>query len=389
MAASIGEYTNLGMPSLATATGTRVDSAAKHIMACKVDAKLLHLWSNAAANDNSAQYMHSRKLEYCMHKDELVMNTTNALIPSSSYMSGAQAAYPLVVTTLAEMPEKTVRLLHIIYGSNTMTTFRQRAEAVAVQKRRDIFNVMEDADSANSDDLPKIKNILSQLPDLRCQGVALGQAFASYMSGDSVASVLIGGMVTISNGAWDMYPGDVVQWYFDSEEAFFYAKDTKGQGDELDHRAGSRKLRICSDVAFDRVLVAGDGVRGNFDERYKANVLNANVDTGNGKGYRQGWADRNMGFDVSGNHGYGSGNALYGKKDHKRIFRIKSYQPAWHREQEVAPPVDGSPSYLRFSADANPELVDVYGDKIRIFAKCISGGRAFDQVDIMLMTQSS
>ena len=31
---------------------------------------------------------------------------------------------------------------------------------------------------------------------------------------------------------------------------------------------------------------------------------------------------------------------------------------------------------------------DHYGDKIRVFAKCISGGRAFDQVDIMLMTQS-
>jgi hypothetical protein len=31
---------------------------------------------------------------------------------------------------------------------------------------------------------------------------------------------------------------------------------------------------------------------------------------------------------------------------------------------------------------------DHYGDKIRIFAKCINGGRAFDHVDLMLMTQS-
>jgi len=30
-----------------------------------------------------------------------------------------------------------------------------------------------------------------------------------------------------------------------------------------------------------------------------------------------------------------------------------------------------------------------YGDKSRVFAKCISGGRPFDVVDIMLMTQSS
>ena len=31
---------------------------------------------------------------------------------------------------------------------------------------------------------------------------------------------------------------------------------------------------------------------------------------------------------------------------------------------------------------------DHYGDKIRIFAKCIAGGAAFQKVDIMLMTQS-
>jgi hypothetical protein len=29
-----------------------------------------------------------------------------------------------------------------------------------------------------------------------------------------------------------------------------------------------------------------------------------------------------------------------------------------------------------------------YGDKIRIFAKCICGGPAFHKVDIMMMTQS-
>ena len=378
MAASIGEYANLGMPSLATATGTRVDSAAKHIMACKVDAKLLHQWSNASPNDNSAQYMHSRKLQYCMHKDELVMNTTNALIPSSSYMSGAQAAYPLVVTTLAEMPEEVTRLLNILYGSNTLTTFRKRAVALATQKNRPYFDVA----SCGEQELPKIKNILSQLPDLRCQGVALGQAFASYMSGDSVASVLIGGMVTIANGAWDMHPGDMVQWYFESEELMFYANDTTGQVDALEHRAGSRKMIMCNDTRFDRVL-SGAGA-GGFNDRYDNNLVNTGGVRNGSSNYRQGWADRNMGFDVAGNHGYGSGNALYGKKDSKRIFRIKSYQPAWHQPMRLddatgdeAP--DGTP----------PSLLDVYGDKVRIFAKCISGGRAFDQVDIMIMTQSS
>ena len=31
---------------------------------------------------------------------------------------------------------------------------------------------------------------------------------------------------------------------------------------------------------------------------------------------------------------------------------------------------------------------DHYGDKIRIFAKCITGARKHEMVDIMLMTQS-
>lgn len=36
----------------------------------------------------------------------------------------------------------------------------------------------------------------------------------------------------------------------------------------------------------------------------------------------------------------------------------------------------------------NEDATEVYGDKIRIFAKCIMGGPAFHKVDIMLMTQS-
>jgi len=31
---------------------------------------------------------------------------------------------------------------------------------------------------------------------------------------------------------------------------------------------------------------------------------------------------------------------------------------------------------------------DHFGDKIRIFAKCINGGRPYDMIDLMLMTQS-
>ena len=35
-----------------------------------------------------------------------------------------------------------------------------------------------------------------------------------------------------------------------------------------------------------------------------------------------------------------------------------------------------------------PNGTDHYGDKIRIFAKCINGGRPHEPIDLMLMTQS-
>ena len=31
---------------------------------------------------------------------------------------------------------------------------------------------------------------------------------------------------------------------------------------------------------------------------------------------------------------------------------------------------------------------DHYGDKIRVFAKCIGGGKPYEMIDVMLMTQS-
>ena len=66
---------------------------------------------------------------------------------------------------------------------------------------------------------------------------------------------------------------------------------------------------------------------------------------------------------------YGTGGG-YGKsqgvKSTDSVVRIKSY--CMHKEGFV--------------------YFDHYGDKSRVFAKCISGGRPFDMVDIMLMTQS-
>lgn len=52
-------------------------------------------------------------------------------------------------------------------------------------------------------------------------GVSLGTAWAHPSSGDTVASVMIGGLRTILNGAFPIHTNDLVCIYFDDERDFF------------------------------------------------------------------------------------------------------------------------------------------------------------------------
>ena len=82
--------------SLGSATGSRVDSAAKHTMACKIDTKFFRsaLGQGGEFADN---ILHQNKMKYAMQKDEIVMNTTKKFLS----VPGSQT-YPLVVTTLGD-----------------------------------------------------------------------------------------------------------------------------------------------------------------------------------------------------------------------------------------------------------------------------------------------
>ncbi len=52
-------------------------------------------------------------------------------------------------------------------------------------------------------------------------GVSLGTAWAHPSSGDTVASVMIGGLRTVQNGAFPIHTNDLVCIYFDDERDLF------------------------------------------------------------------------------------------------------------------------------------------------------------------------
>jgi hypothetical protein len=166
-------------------------------MACKVDGRFLKLTIRNAADDGE-RVLHSNKNAFSMQKDEIVMNTTKKFHASSS-----ASAYPLVVTTLGERIPELENYLLLVYGSNTGTKFRDNS---GKDERKKILDAMTDAS-----DKQRFTNVTDALPEFRCQGVALGQAFASPLTGDTVATVLVGGMMTVMNGHFEMFAGKCSQ----------------------------------------------------------------------------------------------------------------------------------------------------------------------------------
>ena len=99
----MSQYASNSFPGIAGATGTRVDSASKHIMACKVHSALLSTWCENSQNANN--HMHIHKHKYCMTRDELVLNVGMPLNNEGNMIKPGMA-YPAVVTTLGDMSEE-------------------------------------------------------------------------------------------------------------------------------------------------------------------------------------------------------------------------------------------------------------------------------------------
>jgi hypothetical protein len=340
-------YNPPSLPGLAGATGTRVDSAAKHIMACKVDTCMLAGWCSDV--QSAGNHMHIHKYKYCMTRDELALNTNMAL-NEDSCMIKKGAAYPAVVTTLGDMSSECVDILTILYAfSGNGVEYLKIKEKIAQFGKK----------YATDRGMGKISQEVKNLPHFMAQGYALGIAYASALSGDTVGSVLIGGMCTVMNGAFDCRAGQMLQWYFDFEEDMFY-KETQTQQGGVKDVAGSRKvhgqntfdgLNYRIDQNFNAVQIR-DGIRV-FIKGIKSHTHrdDMQIDT-----MRKNWHQR-------GTHG-ASDSYPHGSSDRKgRVAFPKPYMLT-HPGQ------------------------DHYGDKIRIFAKCITGARKHEMMDIMLMTQS-
>jgi len=412
-------------PGIAAATSSRVDSAAKHIIACKVDSDLMYEFVSNSIQTASEKRreLHINKHKYCVFKNDLVLCTNKALFPSdNNRCTNRQNAYPAVVSTLADVEPGAKKFLSTYYGSQSpmfqmglLTSFNLPSFATEFHDPNKV-----------------IKN----LPYFSAQGYALGTAWASDQTGDTVSSVLIGGMQTVMNGAFACSAGEVLQWYFEFEEDLFYPKRVQLDPGEPHKEAASRKVTSEEDAAgkiYDKLkewTLQNSTLGTTYNWHDKAEAGHALLMTLiNAPARDKEQTIRSMQLDSKGdviaNQGFkipGYDNEVFtlehnGQNSTLTEFMqfgivnrvsnfpvaIKNGNPVMEsynkgdtlrkRRREFNERMDGMGAEQKGNkAYPKPYRLyngqDHYGDKIRIFAKCVSSARAHEMMDIMLMTQS-
>ncbi len=209
-------------PNLATATGTRIDSAAKHQIAVRASYEHLLSWVGY-----EQIVLQKEKHAFAIAKDELAIACTRSVrknVPSRG--NQRNKAYPSVVTTLARMEQAAKNYL-IMLLHNHMTFAERDTFINHIEKRPDAWDpTMSEI----------AKKQISEMPEFFIVGVSVGMAYAHHLSGDNVCTVMAGGMKTVMNGAFEIDTGDMLQWYWSAEESCF-DKDGKRHDPITDRRS--------------------------------------------------------------------------------------------------------------------------------------------------------
>ena len=318
---------------IASATGTRLDSASKHTMACKLD-DFQHInWHQNPAE--ARKNLQTNKYRFAMLKDELVLNVSQRLHGASKNPSSGAKAYPAVVTSTGAMPWIVKAGLTVLYSSEDGQTFMHRRNLPGIIGTSEMSEHYKDKQQKEF-----LDKMWDEMPYFTAQGYALGTAWASPHSGDTVGTVLVGGMVLVRNGAFACRAGQPVMFYFDFEEMNFCAKQ------HARHNTPNQ------------VVYEGEREQLNPNSVFLSSTEEKNEDKRHSK----------AGINDS-------------EKSRKRARLLEydqynSAQVAGKRGIALPKP------YVLYNGKHH------YGDKIRVFAKCINGGRAHDMIDLMLMTQS-
>jgi hypothetical protein len=218
-------------PSLASATSTRVDSACKHIQQCRVS------YDHMLDFVDSAHELEKDKMKYCVHKDEMAVGVARPWDKEATRQLSI-SAYPRIVSNMGDITngpkhEPALRMIKYLYHFATSLQKRQRiirqmnpvgqAENNVDGHAGLVRHYFEDEQGRRM----ALGKHMAKMYDYYPVGVANTLGYAHPNSGDTMSSVMIGGLRTIMNGDFEVYAGDQIQWYWTFERDCFRADGTR------------------------------------------------------------------------------------------------------------------------------------------------------------------
>jgi hypothetical protein len=329
-------------PSLASATNTRLDSAARHNQQCRVSTDDMLMF---VGHDHDE--LQRQKYRYCIHKDEFVVGIGRPWKLNAS-RKRTNNAYPRVISNLGQWDmsteEKRIGPMLIKYMYHYARSLMEKrfivnwmlTPEVIPGAHTDENTTRTPVGAANEFVCAELKAKFAQYVPMLTDQVGVGYAntlgWAHPNTGDTMVTVNIGGLRTVMNGDFEIFTGDLIQWYWPFEKNCFL-------------QGGERKPYTFGWARN----AAGAVLPPNVNPEYDPSTRTAGtVELDGSAAAREGFYNR------------GFGDAK--RENPKLVARIKPY----------------------FRDEENPRIFDAY----RVFGVALSCARPHEMVDIKIARQS-
>jgi hypothetical protein len=187
--------------------------------------------ANMGSNlDENTRELQMNKMKYCMHKDDLAIGLGRPMYTGSVSACSRKHAYPSVISTLKGNTGEMMRWMAV---TNFMVTGQQTAHEMKEWFVRGLKSnpklgmdpqaslVQQVFCDMSAEKKDRLIYTISNSLELYFVGVSLGLAYAHQCSGDTVASVMVGGLKTVLNGEFQVHTNDLLMFYWDDEYGFF------------------------------------------------------------------------------------------------------------------------------------------------------------------------
>jgi hypothetical protein len=202
-----------------------------------------------------AEELQRNKYRYCIHKDELVVGIGRPWSVYSLYVlillgfllylscgrdtttvikRTSNSAYPKVISNLGALydtPESRNAVNMIRFMNHYARSIRERENIIRFfQKGEHVDAQYRDKETGTIRQLPEVCQTFKAKPgsggkmdtnrwmhvmtDHFAVGFANTVGYAHPNTGDTMTSVMIGGLRTVMNGDFEIFPGDLVQFYW-------------------------------------------------------------------------------------------------------------------------------------------------------------------------------